>query len=298
MSSTDTAVAVSAARHAVHELLVELPSWDADDAREAISRLEQAIEQHVRAQVAEPIVARWSKGVTHHDAGTTVECVDADDPLRGIALELTLDDREALGLMLVDPDGEMDQADDERDAAVAQLAEIRRVAVRMGTQYTYQEPDGDQYERGQFHTAQRLWETLLRMERQHPVPGLGSLRAQLADARQADDTTSKEAWPVTMRLFGGKVVHAARFIPDSGTGVYATACGEADKPGTGGGIVDCDTCIDLLRAHADGLEGGESTGTEDAAPGPERESKPVGWQHVDCPQCRGAFKRWGDGSAT
>ncbi len=49
MSSTNTAVAVSAARHAVHELLVELPSWDADDAREAISRLEQAIEQHVRA---------------------------------------------------------------------------------------------------------------------------------------------------------------------------------------------------------------------------------------------------------
>ena len=52
MSSTNTAVAVSAARHAVHELLVELPSWDADDAREAISRLEQAIEQHIRAQVA------------------------------------------------------------------------------------------------------------------------------------------------------------------------------------------------------------------------------------------------------
>ena len=61
---------------------------------------------------AEPIIARWSKGVTHHDAGTTVECVDADDPLRGIALELDLEDREALGLMLVDPDDEMDQADD------------------------------------------------------------------------------------------------------------------------------------------------------------------------------------------
>ena len=143
----------------------------------------------------EPIIAHWRDGLTHSADGTTVELVDADDPLRGIALELDVEHREALGLSLLDPGGEMDQADDERAAAVAQLTEIRRVAVRMGTQYTYQEPDGDQYERGQFHTAQRLWETLLRMERQHPIPGLGSLRAQLAVARQGAVTAPEPVVP-------------------------------------------------------------------------------------------------------
>ncbi len=77
-----------------------------------MAELIDAFEQHVRAQIAEPIVARWTEGVVHHGAGTTVQCVDADDPLRGIALELSVDDREALGLMLLDPEGEMDQADD------------------------------------------------------------------------------------------------------------------------------------------------------------------------------------------
>ena len=74
-----------------------------------MAELIDAFEQHVRAQVAEPVVARWTEGVVHHDAGTTVQCVDVDDPLRDIALELTVDGREALGLMLLDPDGEMDQ---------------------------------------------------------------------------------------------------------------------------------------------------------------------------------------------
>jgi hypothetical protein len=35
--------------------------------------------------------------------------------LRGIALELDVEHREALGLTLLDPEGEMDQADDEDD---------------------------------------------------------------------------------------------------------------------------------------------------------------------------------------
>lgn len=87
-----------------------------NEAAEFLAHFWPAIERHVREQVAtEPIIARWSKGVTHHDGGTTVECVDAENPLRGIALELDPDDREALGLSLVDPDGEMDQADDEGD---------------------------------------------------------------------------------------------------------------------------------------------------------------------------------------
>ena len=72
---------------------------------------------------------------------------------------------------------------DETANAIAQLAEIRRVAVRMGVQYSYQDASGDQYQRGLFHAAGRLWETLLRAERNHPVPELGQLRDLLDTAR-------------------------------------------------------------------------------------------------------------------
>ncbi len=134
--------------------------------------------ERLRAELAqartEPIVARWSRGVTHHDAGTTVECVDVDDPLRGIALELTLDDREALGLMLVDPEGEMDQADDDEHLRADHFNEAADLIV--GSCFT--------------HTPgiQEGWMSC-------HCDAAAALRAvaRHAVARQADDTTSKEA---------------------------------------------------------------------------------------------------------
>lgn len=126
MRADDTARAVAEARRNVHESLTGLPAWAADDTRAKVAALEVVIEQHIRAQVAEeqrePVIARWKDGVVHHDAGTTVELVDADDPLRGIALELDPEHREALDLMLIDPDGEMDQPD-------GVFSELRTVSV-------------------------------------------------------------------------------------------------------------------------------------------------------------------------
>jgi hypothetical protein len=110
----------------------------------------------------EPIIARWTEGVVHHDAGTTVQCVDADDPLRGIALELTVDGREALGLMLLDPKGEMDQADD-----------------------------------GDGETMRTAWnevrEALIHRADARTVLDLMDRHDRAAIARHAADTTSKEA---------------------------------------------------------------------------------------------------------
>ena len=119
---------------------------------------------------AEPIVARWSKGVTHHDAGTTVECVDADDPLRGIALELDLDDREALGLMLVDSEGEMDQADEAEGETLRDAwGDVREALI---------------------HGADAR--TVLDLMDEHDRAAMLTLAAI---ARQADDTTSRQPVP-------------------------------------------------------------------------------------------------------
>jgi hypothetical protein len=127
-----------------------------------MAELIDAFEQHVRAQVAEPVVARWTEGVVHHDAGTTVQCVDVDDPLRGIALELTVDGREALGLILLDPKGEMDQADD-----------------------------------GDGETMRTAWnevrEALIHRADARTVLDLMDRHDRAAIARHAADTTSKEA---------------------------------------------------------------------------------------------------------
>jgi hypothetical protein len=122
LSDTQPA-AITAGREAVRVKLAGLFSGQlgiafADEVADAAMAPLLAEVERLRAELAqarEPIIARWSDSVIHHDGGTTVQCVDADDPLRGIALELDMDDREALGLMLVDPDGEMDQADDEDD---------------------------------------------------------------------------------------------------------------------------------------------------------------------------------------
>ena len=49
---TTTARAVAEARRAVHETFASLAAWDADKAREALARLEDAVEQHIREQVS------------------------------------------------------------------------------------------------------------------------------------------------------------------------------------------------------------------------------------------------------
>jgi hypothetical protein len=128
--------------------------------------------ERLRAELAqartEPIVARWSKGVTHHDAGTTVECVDADDNLRGISLELTIDDREALGLSLVDPDGEMDQPTDAEDETLRDAWREVREALIYGASTAAVLDLMDEHDRA-------------------------AMLALADSGRQADDTTSKEA---------------------------------------------------------------------------------------------------------
>ena len=58
----------------------------------------------------DPLELSWSKGVSHPDdpaEDTIVECTAADGRL--VALFLDAEHREALGLQLVDPNGEMDQ---------------------------------------------------------------------------------------------------------------------------------------------------------------------------------------------
>lgn len=50
-----SARAVAEARRAVHETFTSLPAWDADKARESLTRLEAAIERHIREQVAQDI---------------------------------------------------------------------------------------------------------------------------------------------------------------------------------------------------------------------------------------------------
>lgn len=55
----------------------------------------------------------------------------------------------------------------------------------------------------------------------------------------------REKWPVSMRLHGGRVIHYARLLADSETGVYRTACGKTGKPGTEGGIPNCAACAAL-----------------------------------------------------
>ena len=137
----------------------------AKDGSRILAEYDAARERHIREQVAaEPIVARWSKGVVHHLDGTTVECVDRDNPLRGIALELDLDDREALGLSLVDPDGVMDQADDGEDETLRDAwGEVREALI---------------------HGASTA--AVLDLMDQHDR---AAMLALAAIARQADDTT-------------------------------------------------------------------------------------------------------------
>jgi hypothetical protein len=50
-----TAVALAAARRGVHELLVLLPAWDADKAREKLAALEVVVAATTREQVAHDI---------------------------------------------------------------------------------------------------------------------------------------------------------------------------------------------------------------------------------------------------
>jgi hypothetical protein len=196
---------------------LEAHTRDGSTGPDQVAELIDAFERHVRAQDAtEPIIARWKKGLEHHPAGTTVECVDADDNLRGISLELSVDDREALGLMLVDPEGEMDQADD-GDGETMRTAwnEVREALI---------------------HRADVR--TVLDLMDRHDRAASRALTAAAWHASPA-----KEQFPLAMRLFGGTTVHSARLIPDSGTGLYATACGETGKPGSGAGVVDCAACI-------------------------------------------------------
>lgn len=106
--------AISAGREAVRERFAggTFPAALGHEIADSIADAAMAPLLTEIQRLREPIVARWSDELTHHTDGTTVHLVDADDPLRGIALELDVEHREALGLMLVDPDAEMDRADD------------------------------------------------------------------------------------------------------------------------------------------------------------------------------------------
>ncbi|WP_228981370.1 hypothetical protein [Streptomyces sp. DH12] len=60
--------------------------------------------------MTEPLIARWDRGVTTPDDPTEeslVQCMGIDG--RPVALFLNQEHREALGLLLVDPDGEVDR---------------------------------------------------------------------------------------------------------------------------------------------------------------------------------------------
>lgn len=80
---------------------------------------------HTADGPTEILTVRWDRTVIHpkeDPTEPTIVCCIAADTGQPVALHLDDEHREALGLMLVDPYGEMDQADDDRADPAALLA--------------------------------------------------------------------------------------------------------------------------------------------------------------------------------
>jgi hypothetical protein len=73
------AIAVAEARRDVHDSLTALSAWAADEVREKVARLEQAIERHVRKQVA---TGMHPAGVLSEVRIISVTAPDDAEPLR------------------------------------------------------------------------------------------------------------------------------------------------------------------------------------------------------------------------
>lgn len=131
---------IADARTAVPELLAE------------VERLRVELEQ-LRT---EPVVLRWDRGVTHlPDGGADVQCIVTDTGA-GALLTLDAEHREALGLMLLDPDGE-DTTDEYG---------IRIVGKDISNEDVLEQSDSLSASQARLHGYRENWPTAVLMRRQ------------------------------------------------------------------------------------------------------------------------------------
>lgn len=87
---------------------------DLDRASAAVAATRALVREvdRLRAALAAPITVEWTGDVSHSNDPadlTTVKCFDVDHPTRDVILRISLDNCEALGSMLLDPPGPLDE---------------------------------------------------------------------------------------------------------------------------------------------------------------------------------------------